>query len=261
MEQFIKKCRKCKLETIFDKKKSNVCSACKLKRVKKSEKIHDAKKTDIRRRNTYINKCLELGISGPFTENEHNEFWICRVCNKKTTMIELKSRNSMCYSCKKIKKEELKIKEKQYAKTNAEKIKIKRKKYTKKMTESRKSDPVKRIHHSVSCSIRKVLRGNKNCSISKYINIKELTACIESKFDWWMSWDNWGVYNAKIWDDNDSSTWTWQLDHIIPQSELPYYSTDHPNFKKCWALENLRPLSAKANITDGANKTRHKKAA
>ena len=23
------------------------------------------------------------------------------------------------------------------------------------------------------------------------------------------------------------------------------------NFKKCWALENLRPLSAKQNIVDG----------
>lgn len=29
------------------------------------------------------------------------------------------------------------------------------------------------------------------------------------------------------------------------------------NFKKCWALENLKPLSAKQNILDRINKTRH----
>jgi hypothetical protein len=31
------------------------------------------------------------------------------------------------------------------------------------------------------------------------------------------------------------------------------------NFKKCWALNNLRPLSAKQNILDGTTKIRHEK--
>ena len=48
---------------------------------------------------------------------------------------------------------------------------------------------------------------------------------------------------AKTWNDNDQSTWTWNIDHIIPQSTLPYTSMDDEIFKKCWALENLRPLS------------------
>lgn len=30
------------------------------------------------------------------------------------------------------------------------------------------------------------------------------------------------------------------------------------NFKKCWALSNLRPYSAKQNLLDGANRKRHK---
>ena len=74
--------------------------------------------------------------------------------------------------------------------------------------------------------------------------------------------DNQGVYNAKTWDDNDSSTWTWQIDHIIPQSDLPYTEMSHDpnsNFQKAWALSNLRPLSAKQNVLDGARRTRHKK--
>ena len=53
------------------------------------------------------------------------------------------------------------------------------------------------------------------------------------------------------WDDNDISTWTWQLDHIIPQSKLSYTSMEDDNFKKCWDLSNLRPYSAKKNILDG----------
>ncbi len=66
-----------------------------------------------------------------------------------------------------------------------------------------------------------------------------------------MNWENQGIYNINTWDDNDSSTWTWQLDHIIPQSKLPYTSMEDENFQKCWALENLRPYSAKQNIKDG----------
>ena len=66
-----------------------------------------------------------------------------------------------------------------------------------------------------------------------------------------MTWENHGVYNLNTWDDNDQSTWKWNIDHIIPQSKLPYTSMEDDNFKKCWALENLRPYSAKQNIIDG----------
>lgn len=71
-----------------------------------------------------------------------------------------------------------------------------------------------------------------------------------SQFEPWMTWGNHGRY-SKLWNDNDSLTWTWQIDHIISQSKLPYTSMTDENFKKCWALENLRPLSAKQNIIKG----------
>jgi hypothetical protein len=50
------------------------------------------------------------------------------------------------------------------------------------------------------------------------------------------------------WDDNDSSTWTWQIDHIVPHAKLPYTKMTDNNFHRCWSLENLRPLSAKRNL-------------
>jgi hypothetical protein len=73
-----------------------------------------------------------------------------------------------------------------------------------------------------------------------------------------MNWNNQGMYNSDTWNDNDPATWTWQLDHIIPQSDLPYTSMEDENFKKCWTLENLRPLSAKQNLLDGVSRERHK---
>ena len=75
----------------------------------------------------------------------------------------------------------------------------------------------------------------------------------------WMTWKNWTVYDAKTWDDNDPSTWTWQLDHIKPHSLFKYATMDCQEFKDCWALANLRPLSAKQNFLDGCTKIRHHK--
>jgi 5-methylcytosine-specific restriction endonuclease McrA len=69
-----------------------------------------------------------------------------------------------------------------------------------------------------------------------------------------MSWSNWGVYCPEKWNDDDPSTWTWQLDHIIPHSSFMYTSMEDSAFQECWALSNLRPLSAKKNIIEGARK-------
>ncbi len=87
--------------------------------------------------------------------------------------------------------------------------------------------------------------------------MQELKRHLEIQFESWMTWQNRGTYNSQIWDDNNPKTWTWQLDHIIPQSDLPYTSMSDDNFKKCWALENLRPLSSKQNLLDGLTKIRH----
>lgn len=66
-----------------------------------------------------------------------------------------------------------------------------------------------------------------------------------------MTWENRGSYLSNKYIENDSSTWTWHIDHIIPQASLLYFSMEDENFKKCWALENLRPLKAIINIKKG----------
>jgi hypothetical protein len=121
----------------------------------------------------------------------------------------------------------------------------------------RQNDIAFRLRKIISRSVQKAI--SKNGSITKYLpySFQELKSHLEKHFEPWMTWQNHGSYNHKIWDDNDSSTWTWQIDHIVPQSTLLYSSMNDANFQKCWALDNLRPLSAKQNVIDGASRARH----
>ena len=119
-----------------------------------------------------------------------------------------------------------------------------------------------RLRHNVSRTINKYLKlsnssknGNSILDFLPY-TMQGLKTHLEKQFEPWMSWDNYGSYCADKWNDNDSTTWAWQIDHVIPQSKLLYASMADDNFKKCWALENLRPLSAKQNLLDGVRKIR-----
>lgn len=124
-------------------------------------------------------------------------------------------------------------------------------------------DPSFRIRVSVSKLINNyfILNGltKGNLSFLKFVgwNLEELKQHLESLFEPWMSWNNWGKYNPKEWDDNNTSTWTWNIDHIVPHSTFKYSSMEDDDFKKCWALSNLRPLSSKQNLLDGSKRTRH----
>lgn len=103
-----------------------------------------------------------------------------------------------------------------------------------------------RLKINISSSIGKALKRNKGgkdgASTLDHLpyTIQQLKEHLESQFEPWMSWENHGVYNEK--------QKTWQIDHIIPQSKLLYDSMEHPNFQKCWSLENLQPLETIKNI-------------
>jgi hypothetical protein len=129
--------------------------------------------------------------------------------------------------------------------------------------EKYKNNPVFKIRNRVSCEIKRALKKNNSSknghSVLDFIpySIRDLKVYLENQFEPWMTWNNWGKYDPKIWNDNDQSTWTWQIDHIIPQSKLPYTTMTDNNFQICWALSNLRPLSAKQNLLDGVYRKRH----
>jgi hypothetical protein len=128
----------------------------------------------------------------------------------------------------------VRAKQREYANAN----KTKRNKYQR---ERRHSSPTLRLKQNISSvvnrAIKKVSNGNAIKGGSTFEHLpytpQQLKEHIENQFEDWMNWDNWGK---------------WHIDHITPQSALLYDSLKHPNFQKCWALENLCPLSAEDNI-------------
>lgn len=101
--------------------------------------------------------------------------------------------------------------------------------------------PLFKLRANCSRLIHHALKDKKNnLSILKFLpyTVEELKRYLESKFDSKMSWDNYGSY--------------WHIDHIVPQSKLPYNSMNDENFIKCWSLSNLQPLEAIQNMKKGA---------
>lgn len=60
-------------------------------------------------------------------------------------------------------------------------------------------------------------------------NVDDLRAHLERQFTRGMTWENRGEFG-------------WHIDHILPIASFDYDGPDHPDFKACWALTNLRPL-------------------
>ena len=106
------------------------------------------------------------------------------------------------------------------------------------------ADPDFRLKKNISRAVNRSIKKDMPIKLCLNYNINNLKHHLEQQFDSNMSWDNYGTY--------------WHIDHIVPQSCLPYSSTSDDNFKICWALTNLRPLEAKQNMLDGSTRIRHK---
>lgn len=112
-------------------------------------------------------------------------------------------------------------------------------KNSRRTTERRREDPHLRLAHSVSTAVYSALKSQEATKSSPTFSalpygLQDLVEHLEKQFDEQMCWDNYGSY--------------WHVDHIYPQSLLPYESFEDENFRKCWALENLQPLEAKENL-------------
>src|SRR5258708_2687201 len=179
---------------------------------------------------------------------------------------EIKENSKLYYSKN---KEEIKENKKQYKAKHKEKIKdyhIKNKEDINKNKNEyeknrKKTDPAFKLRKNISGTIYKAIHknGSSKNGQSTFNHLpytpEELKNYLKLLFEHWMSWENHGRYNAETWNESDQSTWTWNLDHITPQTHLPYTSIEDNNFKICWALENLRPYNAKKNIEEGDRKS------
>ena len=64
-------------------------------------------------------------------------------------------------------------------------------------------------------------------------SVSDLLEHIERQFLRGMSWENMGQ---------------WHIDHIVPLSSFTFETFDCPDFRRAWALSNLRPLWATDNL-------------
>lgn len=145
---------------------------------------------------------------------------------------------------------------KQWKANNVNKLRLYRNQYESRLDVKLKKRVSRAIHHALrKCGASKTA---DTLSFLPY-SIDDLKKHLDSQFESWMNWDNWGRYDPKTWDDNDASTWTWQLDHKIPMANHTYSCQDDPGFLEAWKLENLRPLKAKDNIILGAKMKRTKR--
>jgi len=131
-------------------------------------------------------------------------------------------------------KEKLLKKRKEYYKKNKEKI-LKR---TKERFSQRKKEDIffklkTKLRTDIYISLKRKKR-NKRLEEILGTSINGLKHYIESQFESWMTWENWGKT-------------TWHIDHIVPLSS----AKDEQSLFELWHYTNLRPLSAIENLKKG----------
>lgn len=97
-----------------------------------------------------------------------------------------------------------------------------------------------RLNQRMRRNINRSLKGRKNGYSWEYLvgyTLDQLISHLEVQFKPGMTWDNYGE---------------WHIDHIRPIASFNFTKPDDPEFRECWALENLQPLWAEENLRKGA---------
>ena len=203
-----KKCEICKTELIGNQKK--YCSKkCKTKR--DYEEYKDKNKIYRENNKDKINK-----RNKEYTENNKDKI------NKRNK--EYRKNN----------KDKINKRNKEYRKNNKDKTnKYFRKRY--------KEDLMFKLNNNISTMVRHSVKHRNLSKNGRHwedliINtIQEIIEHLEKNFLPGMSWKNHGRGG-------------WHIDHIIPITFFKFSSTDDPEFKYCWSINNLQPLWAKDNL-------------
>jgi hypothetical protein len=107
-----------------------------------------------------------------------------------------------------------------------------------------KTDPLYKLKISFSRRLNKYLRRGRVDKSSNAPYFLDKLGCsfedfkihLESKFEHWMNWDNYGLYNGEL-------NYGWDIDHVIPlsiaDSEEEIYKLSH--------YTNLQPLCSRIN--------------
>jgi len=214
-----------------------------------------------------MKKCSKCEIKkdeSEFHKDKHNKDGLCYKCKECFKLHYQKNKEKILKQSKEYRiqnKEKVSERGKKHYIKNKEEIDRKHREYDHKTRTKRKKikkkyrnqkyhgDACFRLRINLSDKIRRTLLNNNGSkqgySILKKLpySMQELKQHIESLWESWMSWDNYGRANL--------NKRTWQIDHIIPHSNFHYDNMDCEDFKKCWVLSNLRPLEAFENIKKG----------
>lgn len=275
----VKKCSICSLINFKTEFKGTRCNNCvkfldcekrqmqshrKCFKCKKIKDIINFKRNFLSRRLSFKRICNNCVILNKEYKKEYHKIWILNNYESQKRVRKKyynKNRDNILKNERKWRLNHIEYerdRSKKYYINNKDKIKIKRRLCVRL---KRKLDPKYRIYQNISRAIRSIIKKNNNPWIT-FLNYsaEDLKNHLMNhpEREPWMNWENYGIYNSKTWDDNDSSTWTWQIDHIIPQSLFKYTTLEDEDFKKCWSLSNLRPYSSKKNFIDGVTRIRHK---
>lgn len=101
-----------------------------------------------------------------------------------------------------------------------------------------RATPKGKLNNTMGRSIWTAIKKNKNGMSWEVLvgyTVDQLKSHIEKQFQSGMSWDN---YCHKV----------WHVDHKIPKSVFNYETAEDLDFKRCWALTNLRPMWATENM-------------
>ena len=214
-------------------------------------------------------KCVDCG-----EEKDSSEFYKrsdspnglrknCKKCHNKKTKDATKKYQSKESSKEKAKilnynywinnKEELSLKKKQYREKNKDRLLSQKAEYYQNNRESiiRKNIERSKFYFSTNnlFRLKENLRGLIRNSIKKKgltkskktediigISLSDFLKYLESKFEPWMNWENYGRYNGEF-------NYGWDIDHIVPTSsasnEEEIYRLNH--------YTNLQPLCSKVN--------------
>ena len=144
-------------------------------------------------------------------------------------------------------------KRKEYYNNNAEKLKTKRKEYyynNKEKTfltnnayrnKRKQSDPLFKLSGNLRTMIGSAIKKNRYKKLSKTelilgCSFEHLKQYLESNFEHWMSWDNYGLYNGQL-------NYGWDIDHIVPLSS----ALNENDILKLNHYSNLKPLCSYNN--------------
>lgn len=144
-----------------------------------------------------------------------------------------------------------KIKEERYRKSEKGKMSIKnsqmrffqthKKETNEKLKNRRKTDMLFKLSVTARNAIRNAFKKNgfkKNSKTNQILGctFEEFKIHIEKQFVFWMSWDNYGLYNGEF-------NFGWDLDHITPLSSA---KTEIELIKLCH-FSNIQPLCSHIN--------------